>query len=323
VTTPISRHTNQAKYAGRRTKGAGRRASRSRYLAVLARTGLGARGFIYVLIGWLAIEVAFGHSGHQADQSGALQLVGSSAAGKTALWLLFAGFVGLALWRLSEAAFGGAGPDEQKASARWLALGKAVLYGFVAFTVLKFVLGAGAPKSSNTQSQDLTATLVRNTAGQVLVVLIGVAVAGAGAYLAWQAWRKEFLDNLEFGSASPRTRRIVERLGQVGGIARGALFAAVGGFLIDAGVTASPGKAKGVDGTLRAFAQTPLGPWLLVVIAVGLLIFGVYSFCEAKWRKVQPGQGTAGARGGAGAASGRNRTRGTGRRFSAWLSRST
>jgi len=36
-------------------------------------------------------------------------------------------------------------------------------------------------------------------------------------------------------------------------------------------------------------AATPLGPWLLVTVALGLVTFGVYSCCEARWRKVQPG----------------------------------
>jgi hypothetical protein len=78
----------------------------------------------------------------------------------------------------------------------------------------------------------------------------------------------------------------VIRLGQIGGIARGVVFAAVGAFLILAGAKAQPGQAKGVDATLRAFAQTPVGPWLLVVVAVGLVTFGLYSCCEARRRKV-------------------------------------
>ncbi|HEY3952641.1 MAG TPA: DUF1206 domain-containing protein [Streptosporangiaceae bacterium] len=39
---------------------------------------------------------------------------------------------------------------------------------------------------------------------------------------------------------------------------------------------------------LRALARTPLGPWLLVAVAVGLAVFGLYSFCEARWRDVRP-----------------------------------
>jgi hypothetical protein len=88
------------------------------------------------------------------------------------------------------------------------------------------------------------------------------------------------------GGASARTRKVVKRLGQIGGIARGFVFGTVGVFLIVAAVDANPGQAKGIDSALRALAHTPLGPWLLVVIALGLMTFGVYSWCEARWRAV-------------------------------------
>jgi hypothetical protein len=53
-----------------------------------------------------------------------------------------------------------------------------------------------------------------------------------------------------------------------------------------AAVRFSPSEAEGIDGTLRAFAHTPLGPVLLVVMALGLVAFGLFSCCEARWRRV-------------------------------------
>jgi hypothetical protein len=67
------------------------------------------------------------------------------------------------------------------------------------------------------------------------------------------------------------------------------VFCVVGAFLIDAAVTFDPQKAQGLDGSLRKTAATPLGPWLLFAIALGLVIFGLYSWCEARWRVVEPG----------------------------------
>jgi hypothetical protein len=265
---------------------AGRRAGRSRYLGLLARAGFAARGVLYVIIGCLAVGIAFGRSGGQADSAGAVRVVAATPVGLVALWLLAAGFVGLALWRLSEAAFGGPGPGEQKTGSRLAALGKAVVYGALAFTILKYAIGAGAPKSSNQQSTDLTASVLHHTGGQVVVVAVGVALVVGGAYVAYSSWRRDFLKQLNLTGASHRARRIVRWLGQVGGIARGVVFAAVGVFLIVAGAKSQPGQAKGLDSTLRAFAQTPLGPWLLVVVALGLVTFGLYSCCEARWRKV-------------------------------------
>ncbi len=45
-------------------------------------------------------------------------------------------------------------------------------------------------------------------------------------------------------------------------------------------------QAKGIDSALRALAGTPLGPWLLVLVAIGLIMFGVFSCCEAKWMRL-------------------------------------
>ena len=169
---------------------------------------------------------------------------------------------------------------------RLAALARAVFYGAVAYSVLKYALGLGAPASTNTQSQDLTATVMLHPGGKFVVAIVGIAFAVGGAALAYKAWEKEFLRNLQLGSASPATRRVVTRLGQVGGVSRGAVFATAGIFLVVAAITAQPGQAKGIDSSLRALARTPLGPWLLVLVAVGLIVFGIYSFCESRWRNV-------------------------------------
>jgi hypothetical protein len=280
MTTRIARRrTRSARYAGRK-------AAHSKFLAGLARVGLVARGLMYIIIGWIAIEVALGHSGKQADSSGALRVVGSNPLGRIALWLLVIGFAGLALWRLTEAIYGAAGPDGHRASRRVAALARTIFYGLWAYVILKYAIGAGAPKSSNTQSRDLTATVMAHPGGRFVVILVGIGFAIGGAILAFRAWRKDFLKHLQLASAGPKARRVVERLGQFGGIARGVVFAAAGIFLLIAGAKASPGQAKGVDATLRSFASTPLGPWLLALIAVGLVVFGAYSWCEARWRRV-------------------------------------
>jgi hypothetical protein len=252
----------------------------------LARAGFAARGVMYIVIGWIALQVAFGKSGQQADRTGALHELSSTPFGTFALWLLVIGFFGMALWRLSEAIYGAAGSGGRKTSTRLSALARAVIYAVIGYGVLRYALGAGSPQSSNQQSVDLTATAMRHPGGQAIVVIIGIAFIGAGCYLAYQAWRKRFLQDLRVGQMRARTRRIVEWLGRVGGIARGIVFATAGIFLVVAAAKAQPGQAKGVDSSLRALAATPLGPWLLAGVAIGLVMFGLFSCCQARWRRV-------------------------------------
>lgn len=263
-----------------------RSAARSGPVKALARAGFIARGTMYVLVGWIALQVAFGHSTTTADNHGALLSVRSTPVGAILLWLLGIGFAGIALWRLSQVFYGTPGPDGRKLSARGLSAVKTVLYSFLAFGALRFAAGDGAPKSTNTQSVDMTAKLMQFPGGQVIVVIAGLVLIGAGGYLIWTAWRRAFLDDLMTGQMTARQRRLATWLGEIGGIARGVVFGAAGVFLVVAGVQHSPGKAKGLDSTLRSFAHTPLGPWLLALIAVGLVIFGCYSWLEARWRQV-------------------------------------
>jgi hypothetical protein len=127
---------------------------------------------------------------------------------------------------------------------------------------------------------------MRHPGGKAVIIVIGLVLIGVGIYLAYEAWRKKFLKELQLGQMSARTRRVVEWLGLVGGIARGIVFITAGIFLVVAAVRAQPQQAKGIDSSLRVLATTPAGPWLLVLVAIGLIMFGLFSCCEARWRRV-------------------------------------
>ena len=279
----VARTTRRRSIRARR---AARQGANSRLMAWLARAGLASRGVMYVLVGIIAVQIAVEGSRQQADRAGAVRLISQTPLGSVLLWLLVVGFAGMTLWRLSEAIWGSNEPGGHKASKRLGNLARAVFYAFITYGVLKYALGIGQPSSSDKQSQDLTAAALKYPGGQVIVAIAGVVVIGAGLSLMYRAYKLKFLKHLRMGTASAGTRKVVERLGQIGGIARGFVFGTVGTFLIIAAVDAKPGQAKGIDSALRALAHTPLGPWLLVVVALGLMTFGVYSWCEARWREV-------------------------------------
>jgi hypothetical protein len=88
------------------------------------------------------------------------------------------------------------------------------------------------------------------------------------------AVRKTFTKHLSLAQMSPRTRTVVGTLGLVGSAARGIVVGIVGVFLVVAAVTLDAKKAQGLDGALRKIAAAPLGPWLLVAVALGLVTFG-------------------------------------------------
>ncbi|MFD3547110.1 DUF1206 domain-containing protein [Streptomyces sp. NPDC058655] len=252
---------------------------------VAARTGLVARGVLYVLVGVLAVRIAFGEGGQEADRQGALQELAGKPFGSALVWAVGIGLVCMMLWRLSEAVFGATGPDGGKTSKRLASAGRAVFYGVVAFSVLSFATGSGG-QSGDQQSRDMTSKAMELPGGPWWVGAVGVAIAVAGVVIAVQAARRTFRKHLAMQGVSEAVRKGVEVLGVTGGVARGTVFAAAGGFVVYAAVRFDPSEAKGIDDTLRSLTQTPAGPWLLVAVAVGLVLFGVFSFAMARWRRV-------------------------------------
>ncbi|MFJ8044050.1 DUF1206 domain-containing protein [Kitasatospora sp. NPDC096147] len=254
-----------------------------RWLGRAGRAGFAARGTVYLLVGSLALRIAFGDGGaEEADRQGALREVASQPFGRVVLWLLVVGFGGMALWRGSEALF----DRGAKAGSRVLDAGRAGFYAVSCWATATFAAGAGGAESGDAKSRGWTATLMGEPGGRYLVGGAGLVVIGVGVGIAVRGVLRKFLKDLDTAAMSPRTRTAVTAVGVIGTAARGLVFTAAGVFVLLAAVHFDPGQAKGVDDTLRSFAATPAGPWLLVLVAVGLLLFGLFSFAHARWRRL-------------------------------------
>ncbi|MDI5965405.1 DUF1206 domain-containing protein [Streptomyces sp. SL13] len=252
-----------------------------KFLRGAGRAGFAARGVVYLLIGYLAVRIAFGHSGGEADRQGALRHIAGEPFGTEALWLLAAGFAGMTLWR-GAAALTGKG---QKKGARVAGAARAAFYAFVCWGTALYAAGAGGGSGGDSSSRDWTARALALPGGQFVVGAAGVGLGSAGVVIVVKAFRRTFLKKLDTATMSPRTRTVVTALGVGGNAARGAVYAAAGFFVLVAAIRFDPGRAKGMDDTLRALARTPAGPWLLVTVAVGLLLFGGFSFASARYRR--------------------------------------
>jgi uncharacterized BrkB/YihY/UPF0761 family membrane protein len=119
-----------------------------------------------------------------------------------------------------------------------------------------------------------------------LVGIIGVVVAVVGIVLGYQGLSRSFEKQFKKGEMSPAAYRVTVMLGVVGGVARGLVITTAGVLVLVAAVTFDPKKARGLDQALRSLRDAPAGPALLCVVAIGLVLFGFYTYCEARWRRV-------------------------------------
>jgi hypothetical protein len=249
----------------------------------LARWGLGARAFLYVVLGLLAGAIALGRSNKEADQQGALSVLSQQRGGKVLLVLVAIGLFGYALWRLSEAAFGVAGDHGKGARAQSFIRG--ILYTGLGITTLTVLSTAGRTKSQTSKQQGASAMLLQHTGGRLLLGVVGVIVVVVGLVMISDGIRKKFLKFLRTGDMNPHQRKFVELSGTIGTCARGVVFALAGGLVVEAAARRDPHKASGLDGALRTLAAQPYGKVMLLAAAAGLVVFGLYGFAEARWHK--------------------------------------
>jgi hypothetical protein len=259
-----------------------REAFRSRWMEWGARVGMVARSIVYLLIAVLAIQVAFGHH-KEADQNGALRTVARSTGGPALLGLLAAAFGTYALWRLAVVFFGEAGKRDGRTRLE-AAIGF-VGYGGMCITAISLMTGSGNQAGGSAkQATAFTARVMRHDGGRAAVIIAGLVLAGAGLVLAIDGLRKSFLEKLDLSGCSPRWHAFIGHTGLIGNVARGVVFVLIGALVVDAGWTYDPQKSRGLDGALKTLAGTTAGPWLLLIVAAGLLAYVLYSLMEARYR---------------------------------------
>jgi hypothetical protein len=266
-----------------------RRAGNSRAVEAMARGGLAARGLTYLIIAWIAAQIAIGRAAQSADQKGAIEDVATQPFGRFLLIALALGFAAYALWRWSVAAAGspgaGAKSTAKKSGRRLGALASGFVYAGLCVSTIVAVAGR-SPSSSTQQQKSTTAWLLGLPLGHALVIAIGVGVVIAGCAVIWFACSRKFEKSLASEKMGPRTHAWATGLGVAGNSAIGIIVVLVGIFLIQAADANNASASKGLDQTLRTVAVEPFGTALLLALAVGLIAFGLYSFVEMRFRRV-------------------------------------
>ncbi len=253
----------------------------SPWVKALGQVGVAAIGIVYLLLAWIALQVAFGGSSKSADNSGALKELADKPFGKWLLAVMALGLFAFAVWQVVLAFVGYDSEEGGKLIFKRIGAGaKAVFGAALGVQALKLVIGSGSSKSSSQKQADWTGKLLGAPAGKVLVVLIGLALLGFAGYLIYQGVEKKFLEKLE-GSPGPG----VTKLGQAGWIARGVAFAVLGVLVVIAGVKKQPEKARGLDQALKTLADAPYGKWVLTVVALGLAAYGLFQVVTARQHK--------------------------------------
>lgn len=240
-------------------------------LTTLTRLGFATRGLLYIVIAVLILR-----TGRAEDPAGALQYLGESG-GQLLLGVMAAGLLGYGIWRLSDAAFDieRHGSDRDGTVERVGAAASGVVHLFLAWQAVRLMQGAAASGDSTRQGAETALSL---PGGSVIVMLGGVVLVGVGILQLVKAVKATFLDYLDPAVAR---QPWAQWSGRIGYAARGFVFMISGYFLLRAGSQEQGDAAGGMDKALAWLSH----PWDLV-IAVGLLGFGIFGLVEARYRRL-------------------------------------
>jgi hypothetical protein len=145
--------------------GINRNAQKAEYSPVmeaLTRIGYGARGLIYIMMGYLAVKVALGKGGALATPQQAIAAIGKSPAGLILLWVILVGIVAYSLWGLVRAILDPLhkGHDAKGLFARFGFLWSAISYAILAVPTYGYIRGI-SQSSSGAQTQKLLTSIMK------------------------------------------------------------------------------------------------------------------------------------------------------------------
>ena len=237
----------------------------------LTRLGFAARGFLYIVIAALVIL-----TGETEDLTGALEYVGHGV-GKLLLAVLAVGMAAYGLWRLSDAAFGmESGHDRWKAWAKRIAAATSgCIYSWLAIKAARVLL-SDQPRGNETQQR--AAQALHMSGGVLMLEALALVLLGAGLVQLYKAGGATFLKHLDGDAAR---RWWIEWVGRIGYGARGIIFLTIAYLLLRAGLDRSAAEAGNFGDAMKWFS----GP-VRQAVAVGLLVFGLFSIIEAAYRPI-------------------------------------
>lgn len=288
----IKRAEHGVENATQKGERAAKQAAFSPLVEFLARMGFAARGLVYLMMGVMAIQVAEGGRSAPGDQQGALAMIGAQPTGHIVLIFVLIGLVGYSLWGVIRSLFDPLhlGSDLKGLVQRGWSLISAAMYASLIGPTWSSITSAGKAAQNGAQTaqtQQAVTMLLYRPWGRLTVGAVGLFIIIAGLAQIYQGLSRRFDKQFTPYDLNHAQMVWIKRLGRIGTVARGFVFGLTGVFVALSAYQANPKKAVGIDGALLALVRQPYGPWLLGIVAVGLMAFGVYSITGAAWFRMR------------------------------------
>jgi len=247
---------------------------KSRGFITLVRLGYAARGVVYILLGYLALST---RGEAREGASSVFDYLQEVPLGSVMLWLVALGLLAYAGFKLISAI----GDLQHRGSKPKGILKRAgdgasgIAHLFLAYAAFQFASG-GKHAAEGGQSQQMAGTVMDFSVGAFVLGLVGLGFIVGAFMQAKSAVTADFMKHVD-----GRAPTGVEAVGRAGSAARMVVFALIGWSLIQSAWLSQSGKVKGLGEAILALRDDGV---IYTLVAIGLLLFGVFSLVMARYR---------------------------------------
>ena len=248
----------------------------------LARGGYVANGVVHLLVGVIALVIAWRGRG-ESDQAGALAAIAALPLGFVALWLIAGLLAALGVYHAIHGVALRIANRRKRWGRRVAELGQAGVFlamgGFAAYVAL------GARPDPDQSVQHASRVVLAIPGGWLLLGGVGLGIGIGG--IAWivmgirRSYRKQI--DLPDGVAG----HAISALGVAGFIAKGAALVVVGALILAAALQHDPELAGGLDDAIQSIRALPFGNVMVGIIGAGFLLFGIFCMFRARYARMQ------------------------------------
>jgi len=262
---------------------------RKPFVKKIARLGFYTKGFLFIVIGILALMVAVGQKGGElADPTGALTRVATLDFGRILLIIFIVGAIGHGVWNILRGAadVDSAGNKWQGIVKRCIAIGVGIFYVWLAFSAFNILVIERVENRNGEVQRNIAQFFLAIPLGAILLFLIGIGTIGAGIHECYSGITGKYQENFRIFKLGKNQLRLINILGILSFTARAMIFCLVGYFFISAAVNYNSNEVIGIDGALAILARTYYGKTILFITAAGLVCHGILSLYEARFRRI-------------------------------------
>lgn len=245
----------------------------------IARFGLGAMGFVYILVGILTAMAAFNWGGQKTGTKGAIGFIGNQYLGKLFLGVMALGLFSYVFWRMYQTFFDSRhlGTDLNGLFVRAGYFTGGLFYGSLGFIALKLFFGG-----SYDAHHEYIIDLLNSKYSSAVSVILGLILGGKSLFEVYFIVSNKFRENVQSSKMPTKAKTTLMRFGVIGHLARAVVFGIMAFLTIRTGLSIRQEELSSVTDAFQ-FLNYKFGGFVLSVVAVGLLCYGMYMFVKARY----------------------------------------